>query len=149
LLINKKVLRYVQKYYRSRIKDSKLFKQFLQFFATKILRFKPVKNTKTPTCRGLERSPDWRRPAKASCCNNMVEPGIPEAVVLVRATEPEPDAPVVEPVTMVGVEVETTPKAAVETTPSCEAGGWLVASVAGGSAPLAMVNMKQSEILTN
>jgi hypothetical protein len=34
--------------------------------------------------------------------------------VLVRATKPEPDAPVVEPVTMVGVEVETTLKAAYE-----------------------------------
>ena len=79
----------------------------------------------------------------------MVELGSLEAVVLVMATDPEPCTPVVEAATMVGVEVETTPKAAVETTPSCEAGGCLAASVAGGSASLAMVNMKQSEILTN
>jgi hypothetical protein len=49
----------------------------------------------------------------------MVEAGSPEGEVLVRATKPEPDTPVVEPATMVGVEVETTPKDAVETSP-CE-----------------------------
>jgi hypothetical protein len=48
------------------------------------------------------------RPEKASWVTDMVEPGMPEAVVVVRDTEPEPCTPVVEAVTMVGGEVETT-----------------------------------------
>ena len=55
------------------------------------------------------RSPDWRRPEKASCFTYKMEPGTPEAVVLVMATEPEPCTPVVETATMVGMEVETMP----------------------------------------
>ena len=52
-----------------------------------------------------------------------MEPGSPEAVVLVKGTEPEPCTPVVEAVTVEGVEVETTPWPTVETTPLCVAGG--------------------------
>ena len=56
------------------------------------------------------------------CCNDMVEAGSPEGEVLVRATKLAPDTPAVEPVPMIGVEVETTPKGAVETRPCCGTG---------------------------
>ena len=47
----------------------------------------------------------------------MVKPGMPDAVVVVRDTEPEPCTPTVEAVMMVGVEVETTSWPTVETAP--------------------------------
>ena len=55
------------------------------------------------------------RPEKASWVTDMVEPEMPEAVVAVMDTEPEPCTPAVEAVTMVGGEVETTPWPTVET----------------------------------
>jgi|TARA_B110000902_G_scaffold222038_1_gene257972 hypothetical protein len=45
------------------------------------------------------------RPEKASWVTDMVEPEMPEAVVAVMDTEPEPCTPAVEAVTMVGGEV--------------------------------------------
>ena len=60
---------------------------------------------RSATCRGVEMSPDWMRPEKASWDTDMVEPEMPEGVELVMDTEPEPCTPAVEAVTMVGGEV--------------------------------------------
>ena len=57
----------------------------------------------------MEISPDWRRPERASCLTDKMEPGATEPVVLVMATEPEPCTPEVETATMLGAEVETMP----------------------------------------
>ncbi len=73
------------------------------------------------------------RPEKASWVTDMVEPEMPEAVVLVMDTEPEPCTPAVEAVTMVGGEVETTAWPRVETAPH-----WL-AGAGAGSSSMAMV----------
>ena len=55
------------------------------------------------------------RPEKASWVTDMVKPEMPEAVVAVKDTEPEPCTPGVETVTLVGGEVETTSWPTVET----------------------------------
>ena len=55
------------------------------------------------------------RAEKASWFTDMVEPEMPEAVLAVKDTEPEPCTPAVEAVTMVGGEVETTSWPTMET----------------------------------
>ena len=93
-------------------------------------------------------SPDWRRPERASCLTDKMEPETPEFVVLVMAVEPDPCTPEVEMATMLCAEVETMPWAEVDTTSGWEPGGCWPASVAGGDPFLsAMMSRKQSEIL--
>ena len=54
-------------------------------------------------------------PEKASWDTDMVDPGMPEAVVVVMDTEPDPCTPAVEAIMMVGGEVVTTSWPTVET----------------------------------
>ena len=52
-------------------------------------------------------SPDCRRPERASCLTDKMEPGTPEPVVLVMAMEPDPCTPEVKTATKLCAEVET------------------------------------------
>ena len=83
-------------------------------------------------------SPDWRRPERASCLTDKMEPETPEFVVLVMAVEPDPCTPEVEMATLLCAEVETMPWAEVETT-----SGWEAASeTRGDPVPSGMMSRK-------
>ena len=97
---------------------------------------------KAATCWGVEMSPDWRRPVRASGLTAMMEPGTTEFVVLVMALEPDPCTPEVETATLLGAEVETVPWAVVETTPGWVPGVCCPASEAGGPSSTDMMSRK-------